>query len=149
MANTARRKGHDFERLVAKRLREVFPLAATSRQESRALDEAEVDIANVPIYIQCKSGYEKARPKYELILSRMEDKLKGRPVYPTWVLHKLNGKEKTLAVTTADQFYDIVYTLDRHQALVKEMREYIFNNENTTSTILKEMYARIFPVQQT
>lgn len=147
MANTARRKGHDFERLVAKRLRDIYPLAATSRQESRALDEAEVDIANVPIYIQCKSGYEKARPKYELILARMEEKLKGRPVYPTWVLHKLNGRERTLAVTTSEQFYNIVYTLEKHQNLVNEIREYIFNNENMTSTVLKEMYGRVFPVQ--
>ena len=143
MANTARRKGHDFERLVAKRLREVFPLAATSRQESRALDEAEVDIANVPVYIQCKSGYEKARPKYELILTRMEEKLAGRPVYPKWVLHKLNGKTKTLAITTSEEFYEIVYTMQQHKTLVNEIKEYIMNNDNSTSTILKDMYARI------
>jgi hypothetical protein len=143
MANTARRKGHDFERLVAKRLRDVFPLAATSRQESRALDEAEVDIANVPIYIQCKSGYEKARPKYELILSRMEEKLAGRPVYPKWVLHKLNGKTKTLAVTTSEEFYEIVYTIHQHKTLVNEIKEYIINNDNSTSTILKDMYDRL------
>ncbi len=143
MANAARRKGHDFERLVAKRLREIYPLAATSRQESRALDEAEVDIANVPVYIQCKSGYERSRPKYELILSRMDEKLKGRPKHPTWVLHKLNGKVATLAVTTVDQFYDIVYTMEKHKTLVNEIKEYIFNHEDMTSTILKDMYDRI------
>ena len=144
MPNAARRKGHDFERAVAKKLRDLFPLAATSRQESRALDELEVDIANVPIYIQCKSGYERARPKYELILTRMEEKLAGRPVYPKWVLHKLNGKTKTLAITTSEEFYEIVYTIHKHKTLVQEMKEYIMNNDNSTSTILKEMYGRIF-----
>jgi len=145
MANTARRKGHDFERLVAKKLRDIgYPLAATSRQESRALDELEVDIANIPIYIQCKAGYEKSRPKYELILTRMEEKLINRPKHPKWVLHKLNGKTKTLAVTTSDEFYNIVYSMKRYDDLINEMQNYILNNDNSTTTFLKDMYARIF-----
>lgn len=143
MSNAARRKGHDFERTVAKQLREVFPLAATSRYESKALDEAEVDIANVPIYIQCKAGYEKSRPKYDLILDRMKEKLHNRPAYPMWVLHKLSGR-RVIAVTTADEFYNIVYTLKKYEDLSKDIQEYIIKNDNTTSTVLKEIYGKVF-----
>ena len=73
----------------------------------------------------------------------MEEKLAGRPVYPKWVLHKLNGKTKTLAVTTSEEFYEIVYTIHQHKTLVNEMKEYIINNDNSTSTILKDMYDRL------
>jgi hypothetical protein len=58
-----RTKGHNFERWVAKELREVFPHIATSRAISKERDDMKVDMMNsneifngvLPHSIQCKS----------------------------------------------------------------------------------------------
>ena len=75
MSNTNRTRGHNLERLTAKELRELFPKAKTSREASRLLDNCKVDIANVPLLIQCKSGYEKARPKFDVLKAEARELL--------------------------------------------------------------------------
>jgi hypothetical protein len=145
MSNAARRKGHDFERLVAKKLRDFFPSAATSRYKSRSLDDAGVDIADVPFYIQCKSGYEKHRPKYDLILSRMDEKLKDYPNFPKWIFHKLSGRSKILAVTTIDEFFNMIKIRLQYQKLSDEIQKYILHHDDETSKTLRNIWNNTLP----
>lgn len=58
-----RDKGHNFERWVAKELKEIFPFIATSRAISKERDDLKIDFINkqevingiLPHSIQCKS----------------------------------------------------------------------------------------------
>lgn len=51
-----RRIGHNYERKVAKELRDLgFTRAATSRATSRIMDDAKIDINGVTYNIQCKA----------------------------------------------------------------------------------------------
>ena len=76
-----------MERATAKDMREFgFPKAKTSREASRLLDNCKVDIANVPLLIQCKAGYEKARPKFDVLKAEalkllQENFLKDDPIH--------------------------------------------------------------------
>ena len=86
MSNRNRRVGHDLERLTVRDLRDLFPKAKTSREASRLLDNCKVDIANVPLLIQCKAGYEKARPKFDVLKAEalkllQENFLKDDPIH--------------------------------------------------------------------
>lgn len=57
-ANTNRTKGHDAERLYAKIFKESgFPFCKTSRQSSRMLDDAGIDLNFLPFNVQIKAGY--------------------------------------------------------------------------------------------
>lgn len=50
-----RRRGHSFELEVIHDLKEVYPRAVSSRQESRSLDAQKVDICYTPPFnFQCK-----------------------------------------------------------------------------------------------
>ena len=62
-----RLKGHTFERRIAKFFREAldYTRGKTTRSCSRMLDACGVDIVGVPWLVQCKSGYARARPKFE------------------------------------------------------------------------------------
>ena len=98
MSNRNRRVGHDLERLTVRDLRDLFPKAKTSREASRLLDNCKVDIANVPLLIQCKAGYEKARPKFDVLKAEalkllQENFLKDDPIHDfPYVLRKKNKK---------------------------------------------------------
>lgn len=51
-----RTRGHNFERDIVNRLKEVGWIASTARYTSRALDDSGVDIAgDFPFKIQCKA----------------------------------------------------------------------------------------------
>lgn len=98
-----RTKGHNLERLLAKMFREDLnmPFAKTSREASKLLDNCQVDIAGVPFLIQAKAGYDKNRPKADIIFKQIEENLaknfpKTDPIhcYPKILVHKINGKQK-------------------------------------------------------
>jgi len=104
----SRNKGHRFERKIAQDLRELgFTECKTSRAVSKLLDDCGIDLAitgllveSVPFLIQCKAGYEKKRPKPDVLFKYIEDKLneffpKDHIIHtrPKVLLHKLdNGK---------------------------------------------------------
>lgn len=100
-----RRKGHDLERYVSKTLRDIYPHARTSRRESKTMDDCGVDVVNVPFLIQCKSGYESPRPKYERLFEHILSKISELPNkeyynnMPPVVIHKLNRHSKDDALT--------------------------------------------------
>ena len=145
MSNTARRKGHDFERYIAKMLRKYYPNAATSRYESKSLDDASVDIANVPFFIQCKSGYIKSRPKYELLLIDIANKTQKYNIpYPKWILHKLVGKLPTIAVTTEEEFFNYVEQYQKIDIVKQQFEKAMLDNRSITVENIRILYERLF-----
>jgi len=87
MANN-RKKGHDLERQVARDLKPYFNFVKTSRASSKMLDDCGVDINFVPMLIQCKSGYERARPKFDDELKNVNENIK-KHFPPNHSIHKL------------------------------------------------------------
>ena len=103
MSNKSRTKGHNLERLIASIFRDrlQFQFAKTSRAASRLLDNCKIDIWGIPFNIQCKSGYDKSRPKYEKLYNEALVLLKDNyppsdPVhnYPYVLIHKINERTK-------------------------------------------------------
>lgn len=100
---TSRTKGHNLEREVARMFRDElgYKFAKTSRLASRLLDNCKVDIAGIPFLIQTKAGYNKVRPKPEIIFKEIDEALlqnfpANDPVhlYPRILVHKIDGKHK-------------------------------------------------------
>jgi hypothetical protein len=116
----ARRKGHNFERLITRDLKQIFDKARTSREASKLLDDSGVDIAFVPFAIQCKSGYNSRRPKADELFVDIRNKLKtnfpeGEPIcrFPPVLIHKLggHGNHKTLVTMQYCDWLDLIKKL--------------------------------------
>ena len=104
-AKRNRRAGHNYERELAIRLREIFPLAATARNESRSRDAAGVDLVNTgPLNIQAKAWA--AAPSYHTLLKDMPDE----PGQHNTVFHK-RPRQGTVVVMPVDDFLEMVATL--------------------------------------
>lgn len=86
--NNNRNRGNGWERECVVKLRPFFPHAVTSRSESKARDDAKVDIMNheedehgrIPYNFQCKTTV--ATLNYAKILESMPKN------YPNIILHK-------------------------------------------------------------
>jgi hypothetical protein len=76
MSNKYRRKGHLLEQLTVKDLRDLFPKAKTSRNASHLLDSCKIDLAFIPLNIQCKMGYINNRPKWDILKKESDELLK-------------------------------------------------------------------------
>lgn len=70
-----RRKGHNFERLIAKKFSNNGFITRTTRATSHLLDSCGVDIVGTPFIIQCKAGYMKRRPKFEEVYRYTRNRL--------------------------------------------------------------------------
>lgn len=71
-----RKKGHDAERQYAQVFREMgFTYCRTSRQANRLLDDAGVDLCNLPFNVQVKAGRQNGLNPTK-VLNYMEDRLK-------------------------------------------------------------------------
>lgn len=71
---TNRRRGHDYERLLAKKFRDIgFSFCKTARASSRLLDSCKVDLAFIPYNVQAKKV--KASINYTEIFKEMEEAL--------------------------------------------------------------------------
>lgn len=98
----SRRKGHNYERFLAKWFKNLgFYYTKTSRAASKLLDDCGVDLAFLPFLIQAKRGYNKNRPKFENIYKNIKTKLaenypEDDPIHkkPIILAHKLDGKTK-------------------------------------------------------
>lgn len=129
-----RQKGQDLERQIARDLRELgFTKTRTSRAASKLLDDCGVDIVYGPPYlIQAKSGYQRNRPKYELIYEKTKELLaKNLPdnspelQMPIVLIHKLNGRGSQNFVVTLEyieflkflekeaEFFDLLHELSQ------------------------------------
>lgn len=86
-----RTKGHAAERLYAQKFQEIFPECVTSRYGSRQMDDAKVDLVDLPVLVQIKAGFHKGM-KPEVILQEMQElvPLKYKD-FPKIVLHHKQG----------------------------------------------------------
>lgn len=92
-----KRKGNTLEQQVAKDLRAKYPFVKTARYANRMADDCKIDLVGIPFLVQCKSGYNKPRLKYdELYLENQELISKNfppnNPVHnlPYVLINKLN-----------------------------------------------------------
>ena len=79
-----------------------------------------IDLIHLPINIQCKAGYNKARPKYEELYQSCKELLnknfpKNDPVhnYPYVIINKLNTTKKlspeyTQVIMTYEFFLELI-----------------------------------------
>ena len=88
MAHKNKLKGNRLEQQIAIDLRERFPFVKTARYANRMADDCKIDLVGVPMLIQCKSGYNKPRLKFdELYLENKE--LIAKNFGPNHPVHKL------------------------------------------------------------
>ena len=75
MANTNRTKGHNGERIYCNLFKDMgYTFCKTSRQASRLLDDAGIDLAFIPYNVQLKTGFHKALNPIAL-LKNMREKI--------------------------------------------------------------------------
>lgn len=112
-----RRKGHNFERLLAKRFKEVLGHNVKStRSSSRMLDNCGIDLVNTDMLIQCKAGYENRRPRYEEVYQYIKANLATHfspehsiHNYPILLIHNIDvgsGKKRSAEYTTVTMTLD-------------------------------------------
>jgi Holliday junction resolvase len=104
-----RTAGQNFERKVAKDLRELgYTAVRTSREASRLLDNAKVDLAGIKLKMQLK--YVKTSINYVKLLSEIQESVEqlipSRKDYPTIILHK--REKNTLAIMSLEDLYVIL-----------------------------------------
>lgn len=114
----SRTKGHNAEREFAKRFRELgFTFCKTARLASQLTDYSDVDLWGLPLNVQIKSGYEKARPKADEIFIGMKESLKkyfppGDQVHnlPKVLIHKLDSRhpERELVIMTWEDWVEFL-----------------------------------------
>jgi hypothetical protein len=115
MKNTNRTKGHAAERLYALKFKELFPECQTSRYASRMLDDAGVDLANIPLLVQIKAGLQKGM-KPEEVLKNIETKLPklSEQLLKVLIHHKQGkpGKKRdeysSMVTMTFDDFFTLL-----------------------------------------
>ncbi len=82
------RKGHNFERLVAKMLKSgLSHNVQTTRLSSRKLDNCGIDLVNTDALYQCKAGYDTRRPRYEEIYDYVKSNLE-KEFDDSHIIHK-------------------------------------------------------------
>lgn len=97
--NYSKSKGNRAEQEYAIKFRELgFGFCRTSREASKLLDDCGIDLCNIPISVQIKSGFKKQRPNSEFLLRKIREDLKKRfppedPVHqlPKAIIHKSQG----------------------------------------------------------
>lgn len=118
-AITSRTKGHNLERFVVNMFKKIgFTSACTSRYGSRQLDDNKVDIANIPLNIQCKNV--KANINYTELLdeinSCLEKNIPERLEYPTIIIHK-KDRGRRIAIMEDSTFYKLILQLKNNNII--------------------------------
>lgn len=97
MPHPNKAKGNRLEQQVAKDLRKKYPFVKTARMGSQLVDNCKIDLIGVPFLIQCKSGYNYPRLKYEELYKQSKELLKqnfpeSHPIHnlPYILVNKLN-----------------------------------------------------------
>ena len=105
----SRRKGHTYERNIVKFFKELgFDRACTSRQGSRLMDDAKIDLCYVPFNVQCKAV--EANINYSNLLKEVDTKIKElvpeRDEFPILIFHKRKGEN--LIITDLSNFEKLI-----------------------------------------
>jgi len=103
-SNKSRRKGHNFEREIVKYFNELGYKTYTTRNASRLMDAAKIDIYGLPFNIQCKSV--EARINYNELTNTIKKEIEKlcpeRLEYPIIIFHK--RRRKTTVTMTTEEF---------------------------------------------
>jgi hypothetical protein len=117
MASRNRTEGHNWERRCVVLLRHIFPFITTSRSESKARDDAKIDLMNhdeytngyMPFEFQCKSSA--GNLNYQKVL----DEMPGR--FPKVVLQKRTEKR-------GSRFYEVgTYAIMHFEDFIKLLED--------------------------
>lgn len=125
MAHKNKLKGNRLEQQVAIDLREKFPFVKTARYANRMADDSKIDLIGIPLLIQCKSGYNYPRLKYEQLYLENKDLITknfgpNHPVHklPYVLINKLNrtvgGKLKQPEMNQVTITYQFFLELIKH-----------------------------------
>lgn len=107
---TNRKKGHDFEREIAKLYREAgWVTALTSRQASRLYDDCKLDFWGIPDNTQAKNVRASINPmtifrQMEVLVEEKIEPVEKRLHKPFVLIHKRN-KETTVFVKMSKEDY--------------------------------------------
>lgn len=113
-----RNRGHNYERMWAKRFRELgYDKCKTSRQASRLLDSCKIDLVFIPYNVQCKSVLKNIN--YTELFNSIEHELKinipqDDPIHkhPIIIAHKRGSKRnEEHIIMTSESFLKIIKTL--------------------------------------
>ena len=114
IGKTNRRRGHNFERLIVKELREITKNdgICTSRSESKRLDDAKIDIADpdnvLPFYCQMKAT--QAVPQIKKLNSEVGKK--DKPLVIFWNAQEARDKKQIsvgeYCIVPKHLFYDLL-----------------------------------------
>ena len=99
MGKAERRKGHDFERKIARRFRELFPESKRGFQ-TRGGTAEEPDVIAGPFAIECKHG---KRPN---IRAAYEQARSAPGVWPIAITRK--DRDVVLVTMGFDDFFDLI-----------------------------------------
>jgi len=113
--NNNRRKGHNAERYYVQIFKELFPECQTSRYASRMLDDAGVDIAELPLLVQIKAGLQKGLKPVD-ILQNINSKIpNSKKELPKLCIHHKQGvpgkkrdEYSSIVTMTFDDFFKIL-----------------------------------------
>ena len=76
---------------------------------SKKLDDMKIDVANIPVGIQCKKGYDKGFDYYKLLKQMLhlstKNEFKGKPLF---IRHQTNGNKKDMYVMFKNTFIDMI-----------------------------------------
>ena len=105
----SRRKGHGYERFTVNFFKKLgFDRALTTRNASRLMDNAKIDIYGVPFNIQCKAVED--RIDYQKLTDEITVKIKelcpDRSNFPIIIFHK--RKKKTTVTMTLEEFEKLI-----------------------------------------
>lgn len=121
-AGNPRRKGHNFERLIAKYLKQHLGHDVKStREASKTLDNCGIDLINTDFLIQCKAGYDNRRPRYEEVYGYIKSNLVKHfssdhriHEYPILLIHNIDvgrgnkrGVEHTTVTMTMEDYVNL------------------------------------------
>jgi len=125
MAHKNKTKGNRLEQQVAKDLKDKYPFVKTARYANRMADDSKVDLVGIPFLVQCKSGYNKPRLKYEELYLENQELIKknfppNHPIHklPYVLINKLNrtvgGKLKQPEMNQVTITYDFFLELIKY-----------------------------------
>jgi hypothetical protein len=93
---SARQKGHGYELAIKSAHEEIgFKDVYTSRNESKRLDDAGVDLAGLPYYVQCKAVERLTPSLHDILSSMLSDRIRA-------VFHKRNRKGTVVSMPMQD-----------------------------------------------
>lgn len=108
---TNRKKGHNFEREIAKLFREAgYTNALTSRQASRLYDDCMIDIWGIPDNVQAKNVKANINPmaifrQMKKVISEKLEPVEKRLHLPFVLIHKQNREIKVFVEMSMDDYF--------------------------------------------